>query len=320
LVVGHILSFAVPLVAGQLRVPWLTMVLQPMSFYSTHDPPYIASAPWLFPFRKLGPRPYSILWALQALRTRHWAEPIHSLRRELGLPPAGRSLRDCWPSEFGTLAAFSGEFARQQPDWPQPAWITGFAHYDEGRPASPDLQHFLSRKDPPIVFTLGDAASRAPGDFFRVSLSAVRHLGCRAVFLTGRHAGIALPELKAEQILVASYAPYSQVFPRAAAVVHAGGIGTIALALRAGCPMLLVPSVFDQADNAHRARRLGVARVVHRARYTSDTACRELRELLSNPVYTRQAAAIGSRVGAEDGVAAACERIESVLAGRPGRS
>jgi rhamnosyltransferase subunit B len=314
LLVGHILSFAVPLVAGRLRVPWLTMVLQPMSFYSNHDPPFIASDPWLYPFRRLRPWPYSILSALRTARTRHWAEPIHRLRRELCLPPAGNSLADCWRSPFGTLAAFSGEFAHQQPDWPQPGWVTGFAHYDAGQPVSPELQHFLSKQGAPIVFTLGDVSSRAPGNFFRVSLSAVRQLGCRAVFLTGRHARISLPEFPPEQIFIAQYAPYSQVFPHAAAIVHAGGIGTIALALKACRPMLLVPTVFDQADNARRARKMRVARILDRARYTSGTVCRELRELLSNPDYARHAADIGTRVDAEDGAAAACERIENVLA------
>lgn len=314
LLVGHILSFAVPLVSGRLQIPWLTMVLQPMSFYSNHDPPFIASAPWLYPFRRLGPWPYSILSALRNARMRHWAEPIHRFKRELGLPPGGNSLADCWRSPFGTLAAFSGEFAHQQPDWPQPGWITGFAHYDAGQPVSPELQHFLGKQGAPIVFTLGDVSSRAPGNFFRVSLSAVRQLGCRAVFLTGRHARISLPEYPHEQIFIAQYAPYSQVFPHAAAIVHAGGIGTIALALKARRPMLLVPTVFDQPDNARRARKMRIARILDPAHYTSDTVCRELRELLSNPDYARHAAGIGSRVDAEDGVASACERIESVLA------
>jgi len=34
--------------------------------------------------------------------------------------------------------------------------------------------------------------------------------------------------------IIASYAPYSQIFPRACAIVHQGGINTTAQALRAG--------------------------------------------------------------------------------------
>ena len=51
-------------------------------------------------------------------------------------------------------------------------------------------------------------------------------------------------------------------FPRAAAIVHQGGAGTLAQALRAGRPMLVVPHAHDQPDNAFRVVRLGVARIV----------------------------------------------------------
>ena len=54
--------------------------------------------------------------------------------------------------------------------------------------------------------------------------------------------------------------PFSRLFPRAAAVVHHGGIGTTSLALEAAAPQLIMPMAFDQHDNARRLERLGVAR------------------------------------------------------------
>ena len=58
------------------------------------------------------------------------------------------------------------------------------------------------------------------------------------------------------------YLPYSAVFPRALAVIHQAGIGTLSQALRSGRPQLIVPFAFDQPDNARRAAALGVARVL----------------------------------------------------------
>ena len=55
-------------------------------------------------------------------------------------------------------------------------------------------------------------------------------------------------------------APHAALFPRAALVVHHGGIGTLGQALRAGRPMLVVPWSHDQPDNASRVARLGVGR------------------------------------------------------------
>jgi rhamnosyltransferase subunit B len=45
-------------------------------------------------------------------------------------------------------------------------------------------------------------------------------------------------------------------------LVHHGGIGSSAQALYAGVPQLVVPSAYDQFDNALRLQRMGVARVV----------------------------------------------------------
>ena len=60
-------------------------------------------------------------------------------------------------------------------------------------------------------------------------------------------------------MLVLDHAPHARLLPRAAVTVHQGGVGTLQQDLRAGRPMLVVPSAHDQPDNADRARRLGLA-------------------------------------------------------------
>ena len=54
-----------------------------------------------------------------------------------------------------------------------------------------------------------------------------------------------------------SYAPFDALLPRLAALVHHGGIGSTAEALRAGIPQLVVALAFDQFDNAARLATLG---------------------------------------------------------------
>ena len=59
-------------------------------------------------------------------------------------------------------------------------------------------------------------------------------------------------------LLISSYEPHSLLFPRAAAIVHQGGIGTTAQALRSGKPMLVVAFSHDQPDNGARIEEMGV--------------------------------------------------------------
>ncbi|MDX1661825.1 MAG: glycosyltransferase, partial [Gemmatimonadota bacterium] len=102
-------------------------------------------------------------------------------------------------------------------------------------------------------------------------------------------------------------------FPRAAAIVHQGGIGTLGQALRAGRPMLVVPHSHDQPDNAHRATRLGVARTIRPTAYRADRVVAELRRLLEDSDYRLRAGEVGRIVRAEDGVATACDAIEAAV-------
>jgi len=114
-------------------------------------------------------------------------------------------------------------------------------------------------------------------------------------------------------------APHSLLFPRASAVVQQCGIGTMAQGLRSGRPMLAVPYSHDQPDNALRAERLGVARVVYPRRYRPARVARELEKLLSDPRYASSAARVAIEIAKEGGAEAACDAIESTFLDRTPR-
>ncbi len=148
--------------------------------------------------------------------------------------------------------------------------------------------------------------------FFVHSVTAAKRLGCRAVIIVGKnahHRPASLPD----GVIACDYAPFSELLPRAAVIVHAGGVGTTGLAMRSGRPMLVVPYAHDQFDNAARVARVGVARTIPRRRYTPTRVAAELRHVLDNPEFTLRASAIGEKVRREDGVRAACDALEGLL-------
>lgn len=143
---------------------------------------------------------------------------------------------------------------------------------------------------------------------------AAKNLGHRAVLLIGKDQHNKPPQnLLSEDIAAFDYAPYSKLFPRSIAIVHQGGIGTTAQALRSGRPMLIMPYSHDQPDNAARAERLGVGRTIERTRYTNEQAATELKQLLTNPKYTQRATNIGKQIQLENGARTACDAIEARL-------
>ncbi len=312
LLVTHPVTLSAFLFARKTGMRWASVAVAPVSMLSAYDPcvyPGIPFAEWL---AARGPR-----FQRSALRVFEWAyepywKPFRDFEKELGLP------RSRNPILFGhspqlALALFSPLLAAPQPDWPPHSHTTGFPFFQHDEGNSPELQQFLDSGEPPLVFTLGSAAVGAAGDFFEQSVKAAQSLGRRALLLIGQHSANQLPELP-PGVMAVPYAPHAAVFPRSCVNIHQGGIGTTGEAMRAGRPMLVVPFSHDQPDHAYRLKKLGVARSLSRAKYTADTAAREIKALLENPEYARNAAAVGARVRAEAGTQAACDLLENLLA------
>jgi rhamnosyltransferase subunit B len=209
---------------------------------------------------------------------------------------------------------FSPLLGEPQPDWPSATKTTGFVFYDGDaghRDLPPPVEQFLQQGPPPLVFTLGSAAVLDAGDFYQQSALAAGLLGQRAVLLVGSDPRNTPREVP-QNVCIANYAPYSRLFPRASVIIHQGGVGTTAQALNSGKPMLVMPYSHDQPDNARRVRRLGVARVIRRSRYTAELAARKITLLLENTRMRQRAARIGEQLHREDGLKAACDALETL--------
>lgn len=315
LLVTHPLLLAAPLVADKTGIRWISTVLAPISFLSTYDPSVFAvnqfpDPHWLHP----SVNRFFLKGIKRAFRA--WTAPIDQFRAELNLLPRPNPMFEGQHAPSRVLALFSPVFAAPQPDWPQQACATGFVFYQSASSISlpTQLSDFLEAGSAPIVFTLGSSAVFTSGRFFVESLAAIRQLGCRAVFLTGGFPHLGLDEARADPtVLVVDYVPHQLLFERSAIIVHQGGIGTMAQALRSGRPMLVVPHGHDQPDNATRALRLGAGRLLPAKQYTAKRAVAELTTLLQHPPYQLRATQLREQLMAEDGTQTACNLIEAEL-------
>src|ERR1044072_252553 len=315
LLVTHPLILAGPLVAQKTGIPWVSTELAPASLWSAFDPFVPPNTPWIHGLLKAGgPFAARLYMKLMKAVTSPWLTELYEFRDELGLPPGGHPLFEEQYAPNLNLALFSSVFCEPQPDWPANTVITGFPFFDrkDNQPPDVDLLRFLGRGPAPIVFTLGSAAVHLAGDFYRESIAAAKLLKRRAVLLVGSDQNRPKESLL-EDVIAVNYAPLGDLLPRAAAMVHQGGVGTTGQGLRAGIPILVVPFAHDQPDNAARIERLGVARTIGRDSYKAGRVATELKELLGNPSYSRCAREVGSRVRSENGAALAVDLIMDQL-------
>ena len=315
-IVSHLLSFAAPIVAERLGLPRFAQLLQPVAMLSAHDPGVWSALPAPRWFSRRGPAVWRVLWGLSRRASRPWFRPVDALRADAGLPPsAAHPLFDGFSPELN-LASFPAVLAPPQPDWPPHTVVTGACVYDRderGAGLPPAVAEFLDRGEPPVAFSLGSSGVWDPGLFYEAAGAACAALGVRGVLLVGPEPrGVPWP--LPSGVIAVDYAPHGELFPRAAVIVHHGGIGTTAQALRAGRPMVIVPYSHDQPDNAWRCERLGVARVVPRRALTADRLTVALHQALGDRRMAASAMDVGRTVRAEDGAHTAADAIEHALA------
>jgi UDP:flavonoid glycosyltransferase YjiC (YdhE family) len=249
--------------------------------------------------------------ARSRLRRRYGAA-VDAVRREHGLLPSASAIFfDHGVAPAATLCCWSETLGGLPPDTPASAILTGFPFFDsqtgaeEAIPA--ELEDFLADGDPPLVFTLGSVAVEAAGKFYEQAAAAARTLGKRAVMLTGKPGD---PRIEGGCLFM-DYAPHSALFPRAAAVVHHGGIGTSGQALRAGRPQIVVPHFGDQFDNAARLQHVGCANTIRRGQFEAAAVAAVINVLLGNPKLSDAARAAAAIVADEDGETVAARSILS---------
>ncbi|MGD9363735.1 MAG: glycosyltransferase [Desulfobacterales bacterium] len=314
--VTHSMSYAGHIAAEKHGLPWISLVLSPIAFLSAYDMPVLPGVVVPSLPGKVGLFVNRLFIKIVKTGTRRWCLPVNRLRAELNLASGKHPLFEGQYSPELVLAMFSNVLARSHPDWPPQSRITGYGFYDEAGghcDLPPQLRRFLNTGAPPIVFALGSAAVHTAGNFYRMAVETAVQLKKRAVLVVGQDTDN-LPRSGLPQDVVSiDYAPYSKLFPEAAAIVHQGGIGTTGQALQAGKPTLVVPFAHDQPDNARRIERLGISQTLPFKRCSVRGMVRAIQVLMENQSFSARAAMIGQKVRAEDGVTDACIAIEELL-------
>ncbi|WP_404386439.1 glycosyltransferase [Knoellia locipacati] len=237
------------------------------------------------------------------------------VRRELGLEPTGRrGMVDAIRRTPGLLAA-SPLVVPPAPDWRGNPQVTGYWFLDEIQGFVPDerLAGWVADGE------RGSHALRGPAyvGFGSMSTSEASRLGdlvaraARAarvrVVLHSGAAGLASHD--DAWVHEVGSVPHGWLFPRMAGVVHHGGAGTTAAALRAGVPQAVVAHIGDQPYWGRRVWELGVgARPVRRHELSVEWLTEVLRGFARGESATR-ASALGAGIRQEDGVARAVELL-----------
>jgi rhamnosyltransferase subunit B len=294
-----------------LGAPLATLLLYPQLLRSIHDPYGILGGKRTLPTpaRRLLHRMFD--WRVDATV----GPETEAFRRELGLPPVRRGFHKWACSPLSTVALFPEWYAPRQPDWP-PLEFAGFPLFDggEGGGLAPEVEEFLQAGDAPVIVNALSAQQNAR-EFFEASVEAVRGIRRRAILLSPFPGNV--PEGLPKEIRYFGYVPHTLLLPRAAAIIHQGGIGTMAKALLAGIPQIIVPTNFDQPYNGAKMQEMGTGAMVRRRAYRPERVAATLKRLLDWPAVAEQCRQYAAKMRREDGAGKLCDLIERTFPEAP---
>jgi sterol 3beta-glucosyltransferase len=233
---------------------------------------------------------------------------MNRYRRSLGLGRLRGTALLSWTAATRTVVLVSRHYFGDEPDDWADRPLVGFSpwagpadHGVDGR-----VDEFIRDGDPPVLVCLGTSAAAGAGAAFATMAGDLRRRGRRPLLLVGSAENL---DHVRDVPGAFEFAPVDAVVRRCAAAVVSGALGTLAAALRAGVPVVVVPQLFDQVWHGRRVEELGVGVMVTRPSRVAAAVAR----VMDDPAYERRARALGVKLAGEDGAAGLVAAVEATL-------
>ncbi|MDQ1396108.1 MAG: sterol 3beta-glucosyltransferase, partial [Acidimicrobiaceae bacterium] len=233
---------------------------------------------------------------------------MNRYRRSLGVDALHGTALLSWTAAARTVVLVSRHYFGVEPsDWTD--WhLAGFSAWPgpAGHQVDERVSDFIEAGDAPVLVCLGTSAAAGAGRSFATIADGLHRRGVRPLLLVGDAAN--LTHLAGVPGAF-EFAPVSAVVGRCVAAVVSGALGTLAAALTAGVPVVVVPQLFDQIWHGRRVEELGVGIMVTRPDKVASAVARLLRE----PAYGERAQSLAMKLKSEDGGGALVDAVEATI-------
>ncbi len=301
-VINDVFTLPAALAAELDGVPRATTIHHP---YPVNEPglPYfmVGLLPPRTPLGAVAWRAARPWFARRAVRQRR---ELNAARAELGLRPLQR-LYGSISDELALVANFPQlEYPRR---WPPQVHVTG--------PMLFELSHQdaeLPEGDEPLVVAAGSTAQDQGLELVRTTLEALADEPVRVLaVLAGKDRSWAGPTPANAKVV--SWASYSRLMPSASLVVCNGGLGTLAMALSAGVPVIVRPAGGDMGENGARVAWAGVGLTLPRGVFGTRSLRVAVRRVLADARFASRARALADWSQSNDGARRGAELVDRVL-------
>jgi len=235
--------------------------------------------------------------------------PIKNVRKKIGITQK-KSFLDT-PIIYG----ISPSFLKRPSDYPAEHFFTGFwlPPIDTSKSLSPEIENFLLRDKKTLIITFGSMPYKSKIDFnlfvkailekFDIQILVVKAWGLKEYDV-----------LENPNVLAIDRAPFDILFPKADFVIHHGGGGTTATALKAGIPQMICPILHPVGDQNFWGKQiqkkgLGI-KPIPLEKLTIKKLVQSVEDLM-NGNFEKNTTLMSQQIKEEDGLAEALRIIEN---------
>jgi MGT family glycosyltransferase len=238
----------------------------------------------------------------------------NELRARYGLPPIDTSVTAFAGQMPLYLVPSTPAFDRERRDLPQQVKYVGPCQWDKpsGEASAPWLSGLP--QDRALVYVTEGTLHSKPAFLLRAALQGLSSLPVQVIATTGNHrdpANLGLGEIPSNARVV-RWVPHSDLFPRTSVVVTTGGTGTVLAALSAGVPLVIVPTAWDQPENAWRVAEAGAGIRLPPSQCTPDKLRSAVHRVLSEPSFRHNACRLADDFARYGGAAEAAGLLEDL--------
>ncbi|MFC8043872.1 glycosyltransferase [Nocardia sp. NPDC057353] len=174
-----------------------------------------------------------------------------------------------------------------------------------------ELLAWIDAGEPPVYFGFGSMPIRDTHQVLAMVTRVSERLGRRALVSAGWSDLAAADAESGETVRVVGPLAHDIVFPKCAAAVHHGGIGTTFESLRAGLPTLVCSVSFDQPMWGGQVERLGVGVHLPFAELDADRLTAGVRTLLQPETVARTRELAGRLAARSDAADRTADLVEA---------
>jgi len=295
--------------AEKFNIPVIEFILSPNIIFSAFSPP--APTSWVIPSYI---PPFVMRFLLRRNRKvkfNRFCRSPHSAQYR-----AARERAQC-PLKFRSkstpllqIGFFPEWFGMRAKDWPKNLKLVGFPLLNHASSTSrSELDTFIEQHGAPIIFTSGTGVKDVE-DLFKEGRKICEKLQVPGLFVGG-NSGVEF--LQGSNLCThMGYVDFEYALPKALAIIHHGGIGTTAQAIKAGIPQLIRPLKYDQPDNADRIYKLGLGTYVMPEKFKAEQVAPMIGNMLQKAKTSKALAYYAADVCKSAAIVDACDLINQI--------